>query len=264
MGDHERLIEENRQRWDALADANVMYSVPFLQFTKEDAARFIYRHEFITDVAGKEVLCLASGGGQDSAAFGLLGAQVTVFDLSEVQLQRDRQAADHHGHDVVTVQGDMRDLSVFADSSFDIVWQPYSINFCPEITPVIAEVARVLRTGGLYHLAFANPFAAATDNEWADGGYRLRGLYTDGEEISRYLPPMSEVTQPDGSVISVPHPHEFRHTFSTVMNTMAQSGFVFLKLTEWMREGQPLEEGSWPHFTQCMPPFFESYWRRGQ
>ncbi|MHB1460460.1 MAG: class I SAM-dependent methyltransferase [Armatimonadota bacterium] len=262
MGERERLIEENRQRWDALASANVMYSVPFLQFNKEDAARYIYRHEFITDVADKQVLCLASGGGQDSAAFGLLGAHVTVYDLSEVQLQRDRQAAEHHGYDVATVQGDMRDLSVFADGSFDMVWQPYSINFCPVVDPVFREVARVLKPGGLYHLAFANPFAAATDNECTDGGYRLRGLYTDGEEISRYLPPMSEVPQPDGSVISVPHPHEFRHTISTVMNTMTQSGFVFLKLTEWMREENPLEEGSWAHFTQCMPPFFESYWRR--
>jgi 2-polyprenyl-3-methyl-5-hydroxy-6-metoxy-1,4-benzoquinol methylase len=31
---------------------------------------------------GLRVLCLASGGGQQSAAFALLGAQVTVVDLS--------------------------------------------------------------------------------------------------------------------------------------------------------------------------------------
>ena len=258
------IIAANRERWNALAEAHVMHSVPFLEFTREDAARFVYRHDFITDVGGKRVLCLASGGGQDSVAFGLLGATVTVLDLSDVQLARDHEGAAHHGLQVETVQGDMRDLSMFADDAFDVVWQPYSLNYCPEVAPVFRAAARVLRAGGLYHLAFANPFAQAIDNEWDGAGYRLRGLYTDGEDISYYFPPLWEVAQADGSVIHVPHPHEFRHTLSTVLNTMAQYGFIFLHLTEWMRRTDPLEPGSWPHFTQCAPPFFESYWRRGE
>ena len=40
-----------------------------------------------------DVLCLAAGGGQQSVAFALLGANVTVFDLSETQLEHDRLAA---------------------------------------------------------------------------------------------------------------------------------------------------------------------------
>lgn len=262
MDNIEAIIAENRERWNALADAHVMHSVPFLQFTREDAASFVYRHDFITNVSGNRVLCLASGGGQDSVAFGLLGAVVTVLDLSDVQLCRDREGADHFGFDLVTVQGDMRDLSMFDEDSFDLVWQPYSINFCPVVEPVFRAVARVIKPGGLYHLAYANPFAASIDSEWDGIGYPLRGLYRDGEEINHYLPAMWDVEQPDGSVIGVPHPHEFRHTFSTIMNTMAQQGFIFLKLTEWMRDADPLVVGSWPHFTQCMPPFFESYWRK--
>ncbi len=45
--------------------------------------------------SGKKVLCLAGGGGQQSAVFSLLGAQVTVLDLTPEQLEGDRQAADH-------------------------------------------------------------------------------------------------------------------------------------------------------------------------
>ena len=256
-------IAANRERWNALARANVMHSVPFLEFTRDDAARYVYRHDFITDVAGKRVLCLASGGGQDSVAFGLLGAEVTVLDLSDVQLSRDREGAAHHGLQIETVQGDMRDLSMFPDDAFEVVWQPYSINFCSQAEPVFREVTRVLRSGGLYYLTFANPLAPALDNDWDGSGYRLRGLYTDGEDISHYLPPLWEVAQPDGSVTGVPHPHEFRHTFSTVMNAMAQHGFIFLHLTEWKRDADPLEPGSWAHFTQCCPPWFDSFWRRG-
>ena len=46
--------------------------------------------ELIDKIAGKGVLCLAGGGGQQSAAFALLGAKVTVLDFSETQLERDK------------------------------------------------------------------------------------------------------------------------------------------------------------------------------
>lgn len=256
------IIAVNRERWNALAEAHIMYSVPFLDYTREDAARFVYRHDFITDVAGKRVLCLAAGGGQDTVAFGLLGATVTVLDLSDVQLIHNSEAAAHHGLQIETIQGDMRDLSMFADDIFDIVWQPYSLNYSPEVAPVFHEVARVLRSGGLYYLTFANPLAHALDGNWDGVGYRLRGRYLDGEDISHY-DPLWEVEQEDGSVIPVSSPHHYRHIFSTVMNTLAQHGFIFLYLTEWMRHAETSEPGSWPHFTQCAPPFFESYWRLG-
>ena len=98
--------------------------------------------EILTDVAGKNVLCLANGGGQQSLAFSLLGVWVSVLDISEVQLERDRQAAAHYGYDVTAVQGDMRDLSAFGDESFDLVYQNISIVFVPDVRPVYREVAR--------------------------------------------------------------------------------------------------------------------------
>jgi SAM-dependent methyltransferase len=255
------ISRDNRARWNALAAASVMHSVPYLEFTREQAAEYVYGSGVLSDVSGKEVLCLANGGGQASVAFGLLGAKVTVLDLSEVQLARDREAALHHGLTIEPVQGDMRDLSVFDTNSFDIVWQPYSLNYSPTVEPVFREVARVLRPGGLYEVTFANPFAQALDGDsWDREGYRLRGPYTDGEDISHYAPTW-EVEQPDGSVVSVDRPHEFRHNLSTVLNALVQNGFVLLHLKEWTRQADPLLPGSWPHFTQYAPPWFDSWWR---
>jgi 2-polyprenyl-3-methyl-5-hydroxy-6-metoxy-1,4-benzoquinol methylase len=79
------------------------------------------------DVARKDVLCLACGGGQQSVAFALLAAKVTVFDLSEAQLQRDREAAAHYRVSIETIQGDMRDLSCLPKESYDIVYHGYSL-----------------------------------------------------------------------------------------------------------------------------------------
>ncbi|MFZ6026156.1 MAG: methyltransferase domain-containing protein [Chloroflexota bacterium] len=256
----DEISARNRQRWNALANARVEYSIPFLDFTPEQAYQYVGRHGILQDVRGKSVLCLASGGGQDSAAFGLLGANVTVFDLSDVQLERDRQAAGHHGYNLVARQGDMRDLSCFPTDAFDVVWQVYSINFVPAVAPVFGEVARVLKPGGVYFLQFANPFVVAVEDTWNGHAYPLRRPYLDGEDISQYFPDW-DVAQPDGSLVKLAGPHEFRHTLSTVLNALVQRNFIFLGLWEWIRRDADPEPGSWPHFTQIAPPYLETFWR---
>jgi SAM-dependent methyltransferase len=251
----------NRERWNALAAANVEYTRPFLDFTPEMAAKHVYRHKVLKNVEGRRVLCLASGGGQDSVAFGLLGADVTVFDLSDIQLERDRQAATHPALHVETIQGDMRDLSVFSDGFFDIIWQPYSVNFVPSVEPVFREVARLLKPGGTYFLQFANPFVRAVDDEaWDGNAYPLNRPYLDGEEVTKYFPHW-DVTQPDGTQAKLESPYEFRHTLGTVMNTLVDNGFVFLGLWEWQVGEKGPQPGSWAHFTQVAPPWFNSFWR---
>ncbi len=255
------IAQTNRQRWNALARANVEYSQPFLDFTVEQAAQYVYRHGILKAVAGQRVLCLASGGGQDSVAFSLLGAEVTVYDLSDVQLERDRQGAAHHGLSVTTIQGDMRNLSVFPDQSFDIVWQVYSINFIPSVTPVIQEVARVLKPGGIYLLQFANPFVQGVDDDAWDGqAYPLNAPYIDGEDLTARFP-YWDVDQPDGTSLRLDSPHEFRHTLSTVLNTLVGNGFILLGLWEWLRPDVNPAPGSWAHYTQVAPPYLETFWR---
>jgi SAM-dependent methyltransferase len=257
----DHISSTNRSRWNALANANVEWSQPFLDYTPEKAMDYIGRYGIIKDVLEKNVLCLASGGGQDSVAFGLLGAQVTVLDLSDVQLNRDRVGAEHHGLEVETIQGDMRNLSIFPADFFDIVWQPYSINFIPSVEPVFQEVARVLKPGGIYYMGFANPFAHSVDDEaWDGDAFPLCRPYHDGEDISRYFPHW-DVYQQDGEVVKIDSPHEFRHTLSTVLNTMVKNGFIFLHLQEYMVYEDDPKPGTWAHFTQVAPPWFDSFWQ---
>ena len=79
------ILQENRVRWNALASANVLYSRPFLDYTREKAEQYLYENQVLTNVEDQHVLLLAGGGGQESVPFSLLGAQVTVYDLSEIQ-----------------------------------------------------------------------------------------------------------------------------------------------------------------------------------
>lgn len=109
------------------------------------------------ELNGIDLLGLASGGGQQMPIFAALGACVTSFDNSDAQLDKDRVVADREGLSIRTVQGDMRDLSVFDNESFDLVFHPVSNVFCPDIRPVWRECYRVLRPGGYLLAGFMNP-----------------------------------------------------------------------------------------------------------
>jgi SAM-dependent methyltransferase len=216
----------------------------------------------VGDLKDKTVLLLASGGGQQSAAFALLGARVTVVDLSEKQLERDREAADHYGVEIETVQADMRDLSALNIAAFDLVYHPYSLNFVPDAGEVFRQVARVLRPGGMYYFMCANPFASGlTERSWGGAGYLLKEPYQQGAKIvyqdSDWV--YDQTKYPDARPID--GPQEFRQTLSTLMNGLIEQGFIILRTKEIMADvfDPDAAPGSWDHFTAIMPPWL-AFW----
>jgi ubiquinone/menaquinone biosynthesis C-methylase UbiE len=64
---------------------------------------------------------------------------VTVLDASPRQLKQDRTAAEREGLSLETVEGDMADLSMFADATFDLIVHPCSNCFVPDVRPVWRE-----------------------------------------------------------------------------------------------------------------------------
>ncbi|MEQ8273330.1 MAG: class I SAM-dependent methyltransferase [Deltaproteobacteria bacterium] len=128
------------------------------------------REWFPPDMSGVRILALASGGGQQGPIFSAVGADVTVFDASEKQLERDQMVAERDGFEIDTVQGDMADLSAFPDETFDLVFHPVSNCFSPVVLPVWREVARVLAPDGLLLAGFTNPVALLVDPDAAEEG----------------------------------------------------------------------------------------------
>ena len=256
----DEIARYNMGRWNELAEAGVSYTIPYLDLDARSARELVDPDGVIGELEGRDVLCLAGGGGQQSACFCILGANVTVYDLSEVQLERDRQTARHYGLSVRAVQGDMRDLSAFAENSFDIVWHGHSINFVPDAREVFGQIVRVLRPGGIYLLSCANPyFQNVEPDEWNEHGYRLWDRYCDGEiEIAD---PYWTFVDPDGAGRRIRGPREFRHTLETLVNGMIELGFSVVKVREvgsYDRDVE-LEPGTWEHFKSIAPPYL-TFW----
>ena len=269
------LARFNKERWEELAQAGVLYSRPALNLDVTSARKLVDPEGMMDDPAGREVLCLAGGGGQQSAAFALLGARVTVLDLSETQLARDRQAAEHYGKDVRTIQGDMRDLSCLDPGGFDLVWHAHSLNFVPQAEVVFDQVRRVLGPGGQYRMNCWNPFAHGMDQDsWNGTGYLVTQPYVEGREID--MQPFWDVSpwdrptpggeepqkaQESPSTIRIRGPREFRHVLETLVNGMIRRGFALQGL--WEQDGGSLDAtpGTWEHFKAYAPPWL-TIWAR--
>lgn len=179
-------------------------------------------------LTGLDLLCLASGGGQQAPILAAAGAAVTVLDNSPVQLARDREVAERDGLTIRTVEGDMRDLSVFPDGLFGLVFHPCSNCFVQDIRPIWRECFRVLKPGGVLLAGFVNPVLHLFDD----------GKMKRGEFVVRHRIPYSDL---DGLTETElrrskddREPLYFGHTLRDQIGGQIDAGFV---LTGFYEDG---------------------------
>ena len=194
---------------------------------------------------GADVLCLASGGGQQGPILAAAGATVTVLDNSPKQLAQDRRVAERHGLPVTTVEGDMADLSTFSDECFDLIVHPVSNVFVPDVRPVWREAFRVLRRGGALLAGFTNPAVYLFDYELAE---------RTGVMQIRYALPYSDLTsltpEERQQYIETGEPLEFSHTLEDQIGGQLDAGFL---LTGMFEDTYTDEQGD--PLTKYMPIF---------
>lgn len=159
-------IKHNREAWNKLSGPWCPWSIPVTKDQIDKARAGVVTISvaggsvpkgWLGDWKGKSILCLASGGGQQAPLLAAAGANVTVMDLSESQLALDREVCATHAIEVAIEQGTMTDLSRFGDASFDVIVNPVSNCYVPDVRPVWAECFRVLKNRGRLIAGSINP-----------------------------------------------------------------------------------------------------------
>jgi len=224
------IRDYNRQAWDRKVAEKSIWTVPVDTGTIEAARRGEWRiiltpvksvpTEWFGDLADCDLLCLASGGGQQGPILAAAGARVTVFDNSPDQLAQDRLVAERDGLELRTTEGDMADLSAFANESFDLIVHPVSNCFVPDLGPVWRESFRVLRPGGAILSGIMNPAYYCFDFELAEKGV---------VEIRHKLP-YSDITGLDEATLDRHRqrglPMEFSHSLTDQIAGQLEAGFL--------------------------------------
>ncbi len=177
------IIEHNRAAWNRLSDGGIPWGIPVdakaiaearvgnwqVQLAGQQAVPNTWFAE-TGEVIGQDILCLASGGGQQAPLLAAAGANVVSLDLSDSMLAKDRALASEHDLQLRCEQGTMTDLSRFPAGAFDTVFLPVALTYVPDVHVVWRECARVLRTGGRLLVGMINPLVNLfAENEGEEG-----------------------------------------------------------------------------------------------
>jgi SAM-dependent methyltransferase len=239
------IADYNRNAWDKQVEQGNPWTVPVTTEQVNAARRGEWSvlltptipvpRAWFGPLEGKDTLLLASGGGQQGPILAAAGAQVTVFDNSPRQLERDRSVAERDGLDIRTIQGDMRDLSIFPDASFDLIFHPVSNCFIDDVRAVWRGAFRVLRPGGTLLAGFNNPLMYLFDFEQSEkeGVYQVRhklphadiDVYS-AEERERLFGPNA--------------PLEWSHSFDEQIGGQLEAGFLLAGFYEDIHPGEKL------------------------
>ena len=162
----------NRQAWDELVTGQRCFTRPAKDEDLKDPLHTVDAIGWLGgDIRQQQVLCLAAGGGRQSAIYAAAGAHVTVVDLSPAMLELDRQVAAERGFSIQIVESSMDNLSVFSQDTFDIVIHPVSTCYLPDIQPIFQEVARVIRPQGIYISQHKQPTSLQTNIQRSANGW---------------------------------------------------------------------------------------------
>jgi ubiquinone/menaquinone biosynthesis C-methylase UbiE len=174
------------------------------------------------ELKGADILCLASGGGQQGPVLAVSGANVTVFDNSPRQLAQDQFVAEREGLTIRLVEGDAADLSVFADESFDVVFNPCSTVFMKDVRAVWKESFRVLRHGGILMTGSMNPVHYIFDFKKLEAGVL---------EVKNSIP-YSDVESLSKEELEKGFPLEFSHSLTDLLGGQCAAGFHIVDMYE--------------------------------
>ncbi|TNE50298.1 MAG: class I SAM-dependent methyltransferase [Deltaproteobacteria bacterium] len=238
------ILAYNKKAWDAQVDDKNKWTEPVSSEVIQQARNGQWSivltptvpvpGDWYPPLQGCDVLCMASGGGQQGPVLAAAGASVTVLDNSPKQLAQDRMVAERDGLHLTLLEGDMANMHTLKDESFDLIVNPVSNCFVPDVQPVWNESYRVLRRGGHLLTGICNPALFALDRDLEELGVL---------QIKHSIPycDLTSLTKEERKRILRPNdPIEFGHSLEAQLGGLIRAGFALTGLYEDAGGGYPL------------------------
>ena len=175
--------------------------------------------EWFCEMKGAKVLGLASGGGQQMPIFSALGAECTVLDYSEKQLQSEKEVAKRESYEINLVKADMTKPLPFEDEAFDLIFHPVSNCYIEDVVHVWKECYRILKKRGI--------LLAGLDNG-------INFIFDDEEEKLMNKLPFNPLKDKELYEKSLKNDWgiQFSHTIEEQIGGQLQAGFILTDIFE--------------------------------
>ena len=229
-----REVEGGQSRWTQPVDSETIVKARRGEFSILLTENIPVPLRWFPPLQDADVLCLASGGGQQGPILSAAGARVTVLDNSPGQLKQDQLVAEREALSLRTVEGDAANLSMFQDESFDLVFNPCSTVFMPDVRAVWRECGRVLRPGGILMTGSMNPVHYIFDLYKADEG---------ALEVAHSIPYSDLTSIPKEDLeehMKKGLPVEFGHSLTDLIGGQCVAGLVITDMYEDYMLDSPL------------------------
>lgn len=246
-------LSVNQRAWNSLADSGSLFARTATDEECRTPLKSLDGRGWLPDsVAGLRVLCLAAGGGWQSILYAAAGAIVTVVDLSDSMLELDLRESRRRGYQVQTIRTSMEDLSMLGDESFDIVHQPVSTCYIPDVQPVYREIARILRDQGLYISQHKQPVSLQVSHR------NERQQFVIGLEYYHQgpLPAMTDKSYREEGTT------EYLHRLEDLVGGLCTCGFVIEDLREPRRADYTVDVAHFGYRGRFIPPYLRIKARR--
>lgn len=247
-----RILDHNQKAWDRRVSENQPFTRPA---TDEDFANPRLRLDkrgWLGPLEGKRVLCLGAGGGKHGPLFAQAGAHPTVVDISSAQLEIDHRVAAERGLSLKTQHTSIDDLTPLYGEQFDLVVQPVSSCYIPDVAVMYREVAKVLLPGGLYVSQHKSPMNLQASLKPGPTGYEIVTPYRTKEALP----------QTESSRLRERGTLEFVHPMDRLLGKLCRAGFWIEDFSEPRHDKVDAEPGSFGHRAQFISPYLRIKARR--
>ena len=173
--------------------------------------------EWLGDIKDKKILGLACGGAQQMPIFTALGAECTVLDYSDKQLESESMVAKREGYKINIIKADMTKALPFEDESFDIIFNPVSNCYVEDVKPIWRECYRILKNYGILMSGFDYGLNYIFDN---DEKYLQNSLPFNPLKNKEHL---RQLQEQDAGI-------QFSHTLEEQLNGQLEAGFILTHL----------------------------------
>ncbi|WP_040982636.1 class I SAM-dependent methyltransferase [Oceanobacillus jeddahense] len=209
------------------------------QITKHPTAHLKKHKDYFKQIKGKKVVNLCGSNGRKAVPIALLGAEVTVFDISEENKQYALELAEHAGTSINYIITDIYDIDLRVyQEYFDVLYLEGGIlHYFHDIQKLMHMLYAILKTGGKMILSDFHPLRQFFLSD------KDKVTYFDNQNLK-----LADLAYKD--FFNTEEQHDFPnvyvrlHTLSEMINAVIESGFQLQKFDEhrgWNGEDIPWE-----------------------